>query len=338
MMGLLSCVAILCPAEHILAAVPVMEGGGINVLPDDVETSHTISWWQLIFQGPKPSFLDQLGPLIHWLLPPLAMAIVIVLLSRKTLRFRQLPRFPWTFKPGTGLVFFAATLLAALVGQLIGSIFVTLPTPEAADTLPAAELLKIMTIMSFCSLLCQGVVLAFMPGWWHGRAPGQADRRESALACIIQGVLAFIIILPIVLGLGIIVQTLSAELTGTAPDPLAHQTLRMLVEGQDSVWFWTTAVLVVLAVPIVEEVLYRGLLQESLRRHRVLMGGSPWGSIIIASIFFTLMHIGAADWQGLPSLFVLSLGLGWIFTRTGRLIAPITVHMLFNGFNLFMAV
>ena len=84
-------------------------------------------------------------------------------------------------------------------------------------------------------------------------------------------------------------------------------------------------------------VLYRGLLQESLRRHRVLMGGSPWGSIIIASIFFTLMHIGAADWPGLPSLFVLSLGLGWVFTRTGRLVAPITVHILFNGFNLLLA-
>ena len=48
--------------------------------------------------------------------------------------------------------------------------------------------------------------------------------------------------------------------------------------------------------------------------------------------------VGAADWQGLPSLFVLSLGLGWIFTKTGRLIAPIIVHMLFNGFNLLMAV
>ena len=68
------------------------------------------------------------------------------------------------------------------------------------------------------------------------------------------------------------------------------------------------------------------------------MGGSPWGSIIITSFLFTFMHIGAADWQGLPSLFVLSLGLGWIFTKTGRLIAPIIVHMLFNGFNLLMAV
>jgi membrane protease YdiL (CAAX protease family) len=316
MMGLLSCVAVLCPAEHILAAVPVLEGGGAVASPNTAEPASFNAWW----------------------LPPLAMVIVIVLLSRKTLRFRQLPRFPWTFKPGTGLLFFAATLLAAVIGQLIGSAFVTVPAPDAVDALPASEMLKIVTIMSFCSLLCQGVVLVFMPGWWHGRAPGQADRREGTLACIVQGVLAFIIILPIVLGLGIVVQTLISEVTGTAPDPLGHQTLRALVHGQGSIWFWTTAALVVLAAPVVEEVLYRGLLQESLRRHRVLMGGSPWGSIIIASIFFTLMHVGAADWQGLPSLFVLSLGLGWIFTRTGRLIAPITVHMLFNGFNLFMAV
>jgi len=313
---LLSCVAVLGPAETILASVPVLEAGDAPATSDTIEASTFPTWW----------------------LPPLALAIVVVLLSRKTLRFRQLPRFPWTFKPGTGLLFFVATLVAAAVGVLVSGMFVSPPAPDAVDSLSPGELLKTVTIISFCSLFCQGVVLACMPGWWHDRAPGQADRRDSLPACIAQGVLTFIVLLPIVLGLGIAMQSLWTAMTGTAPDPIGHQTLRALVDGQASVWFWTTAVLVVLAGPIVEEVLYRGLLQESLRRHRVLMGGSPWGSIIITSIFFTLMHIGAADWQGLPSLFVLSLGLGWVFTRTGRLIAPITVHILFNGFNLFMAV
>ena len=60
-------------------------------------------------------------------------------------------------------------------------------------------------------------------------------------------------------------------------------------------------------------------------------------AIVCASLFFTVMHLAVADWQGLPGLFLLSLGLGWVFTRPGRLAAPITLHMLFNGLNIYLA-
>ena len=66
------------------------------------------------------------------------------------------------------------------------------------------------------------------------------------------------------------------------------------------------------------------------------MGGSPWGSIIGASILFTAMHIESTAAEGLPGLFVLSLGFGWAFARTGRLASAVTMHILFNALNIFM--
>ena len=154
----------------------------------------------------------------------------------------------WTFKPGTGLLFFVATLVAGAVGVLVSGMFVSPPSPDAVDSLSPGDLLKTVTIISFCSLFCQGVVLGCMPGWWRMIVlPARPIDETACLACIAQGVLAFIVLLPIVLGLGIAMQSLDGD-DGHDSDPIGHQTLRALVDGQASVWFWTTAVLVVLAV------------------------------------------------------------------------------------------
>ena len=148
--------------------------------------------------------------------------------------------------------------------------------------------------------------------------------------------IAFACIMPIVIAVNLVSSSLVAGVTGEDVPEIGHQTLQMLSLGQDSSWFWPTTLLVVLGVPLVEELLYRGLLQESLRRHRLLMGGSPWGSIIGASILFTAMHIESTAAEGLPGLFVLSLGFGWAFARTGRLASAVTMHILFNALNIFM--
>ena len=36
-------------------------------------------------------------------------------------------------------------------------------------------------------------------------------------------------------------------------------------------------------------------------------------------------------------LFVLALGLGWAYEKTGRLLTPIVMHALFNAGNLILA-
>lgn len=88
-------------------------------------------------------------------------------------------------------------------------------------------------------------------------------------------------------------------------------------------------------VPICEEILFRGYLQSFLRNifPKAI-------AIIIASCIFSLFHFsssqGASNLVILPSLFFLSLYLGFIFEKWGTLAAPIGLHMAFNFISTMM--
>jgi|GEM_PF-760969 len=92
----------------------------------------------------------------------------------------------------------------------------------------------------------------------------------------------------------------------------------------------------VLMGPLLEEVVFRGLLQTLLidtlgRRFR-------WTAVLIAAAVFALIHAGAVSWHGWPGLFVLGLVLGWLYERTGSLLPCYLAHALFNAANIAMAV
>ena len=91
--------------------------------------------------------------------------------------------------------------------------------------------------------------------------------------------------------------------------------------------------MVVLAVPLLEEVIHRGFLQTAFGR----LTGRPWAGIVLSSVVFALIHLGAAPVYALPGLFALSLGLGWAFERTGRLAVPVAMHGAFNALNIVAA-
>jgi membrane protease YdiL (CAAX protease family) len=119
------------------------------------------------------------------------------------------------------------------------------------------------------------------------------------------------------------------RLTGAPPEPIAHETLELLAEGPAGGWLAVLVATVIVAVPVVEEVMYRGILQQML----VEIVRSRWAAIVLASAAFTLMHEDAVAGHALPALFVLSVGFGWIYERTGRLSACIAMHVLFNALN-----
>ena len=116
-----------------------------------------------------------------------------------------------------------------------------------------------------------------------------------------------------------------------------------LVEAQQSVGVLALVTLVaVFVAPLVEEFLFRVLLQgwlekrqvassvqhdtELLEGHRRAPGYSP---IIVSSLLFGLLHVGhGAD--PIP-LFVLGLFLGYAYRQTHRILAPLVIHMLVNG-------
>ncbi len=171
-------------------------------------------------------------------------------------------------------------------------------------------------------------VIAYL--WLERRSPSpQAPRPFGFFKAPLAGALALLLAWPVVLT----VAELAARLLQAPPSAIAHQTLHQLVETQIDAWWIVMAALVIVAAPIIEELMYRGLLQRAL--HQLSLG--RWPAIIAASLIFALMHLHAVPPHAVAALFVLSLGFGWIYEKTGSLAAPITMHALFNAGNLAFA-
>ena len=92
--------------------------------------------------------------------------------------------------------------------------------------------------------------------------------------------------------------------------------------------------------PIVEEFQFRLLLQGGLQKLTDPIAedeGASWYPrsaipVVLTSLLFATMHLGQGA-APIP-LFFLSLGLGFLYQRTGRLVPVIVVHMMLNGATL----
>ena len=101
--------------------------------------------------------------------------------------------------------------------------------------------------------------------------------------------------------------------------------------------FFFTTVTIALLVPVIEEFLFRGLLQNALRR---LCGGK--GAVIVTAFVFGLFHFtpgqGSGNVEIIGSLVLLSLFLGFSYERTASLWTPIGLHSAYNAMTiLFLA-
>ena len=143
---------------------------------------------------------------------------------------------------------------------------------------------------------------------------------------------------PITVAVSAIGALAQQAITGVSPSDLAHGMLPELIVAGPSTAAWMMVTVIVVAPALLEEILYRGLLQESLRRMSFGRRNAAWGAIAVTSLVFTLMHVTVISPHALPGLFVLSLGFGWVVARTGRLAAGVTMHLLFNAGNLLIAV
>jgi len=96
---------------------------------------------------------------------------------------------------------------------------------------------------------------------------------------------------------------------------------------------WVTVISIVTVIPIIEELLFRGFLQTWLRRHL-----HQRMAIVISAFVFSAFHFSLtqsySNIELLSSLFVLSCFLGFVYERQQSLIAPITLHMVFNAINI----
>lgn len=103
-----------------------------------------------------------------------------------------------------------------------------------------------------------------------------------------------------------------------------HETLTEMSQSSGVALGVLLAVLAVTIVPVIEEALFRGLVQTTIRTYL----GRPWPAIAITSVLFASVHGNPEHW---PALFVLAMGMGYAYEASGSLFRPIFMHALFNG-------
>lgn len=95
------------------------------------------------------------------------------------------------------------------------------------------------------------------------------------------------------------------------------------MEGSKHIGMFVT---VVVLAPIMEELLFRGYLFKACRDTWL----GFYGTLLITSTLFCLMHLGQYNWWALSQVFVLALLLGVAREKTGSLVTAVVIHGLNN--------
>ncbi len=223
---------------------------------------------------------------------------------------------PWT--PVDVLRLLMAWLLALCAGQLIagqfapGGVFLTNEDRVAA---------LVVQILSFhvMTLIIVGVLLFRRGISWSAAFGLGAPRLWLTLGI---GAMIGMLVLPPAWALGQL-SALGLEKIGFALKP---QQAVQLVQGAASTGERAlTALMAVGLAPVVEEVLFRGIIYPTVKQV-----GYPRLAVWGTAFFFAAIHATPAIFA---PLFLLGALLTHLYERTGNLLAPIATHIVFNLVN-----
>ncbi len=160
---------------------------------------------------------------------------------------------------------------------------------------------------------------------------------------ILKAVINLLTAWPFVTGAIVLTYRLGLLIKGPEFEMQPHESLKQIgAYGQPPLRILIVVVAVVVA-PLLEEMLFRGLFQTTIRSFLAesQLGKSlrnswavPWLSILIASGLFATMHTLAGHW---PALFVLGICMGYAYEKSGSLFRPIFIHALFNTTSVLAA-
>jgi membrane protease YdiL (CAAX protease family) len=146
----------------------------------------------------------------------------------------------------------------------------------------------------------------------------------TKLASCWQGVAALVLAVPWIYAALLLTQFIQ-RVTGISVEQQTHETLTLIRTNVDPVAVAMATFGAVVLAPVMEEVLFRGLLQTALSR----LITKPWLAIGLTSVFFAIIHPPFS----IPAIFVLSVAIGILYHRTQSLWAAIAFHVAFNAVN-----
>lgn len=145
---------------------------------------------------------------------------------------------------------------------------------------------------------------------------------ESSFTLKAIPITAFIPFILAILGLNIILSEVDNLVRAIIPiSDLWLEILDAMRNTEKS--FWSSVISTAILAPIVEEILFRGLILRGFLKHY-----SAKKSIIISSLLVAIMYMN--PWQFFVILF-LGLFIGWCFFKTKSITLCILIHILFNS-------
>ncbi|HVS71994.1 MAG TPA: CPBP family intramembrane glutamic endopeptidase [Phycisphaerae bacterium] len=218
------------------------------------------------------------------------------------------------------------------------------PRPTTLSAADLTDTVKAQALDALAKLIATLFGLFLVHQTIRGGIPAFGLRLRQIPKGILFGLLAFFIIYPILMVCQNLVEHLWAAFFHLPP------TIQPTIQALEShpplnlriAYFLLAAV----AAPILEEFYFRGLLQTALAgRSFGLRVASPadlqytpspahrFAAIALTSALFAAAH-GSIDIY--PTLFLLSLALGYTYERTNNLYAAITLHATFNTLNMLL--
>jgi uncharacterized protein len=227
-----------------------------------------------------------------------------------------LPR--WDVRASDILLLLLLAVAGSIAGVITAGFFIR------RSTLDATAILVVL------QLAFQGGLLLGLAIFHFAVSPIDAKLPSAPGRTLWNGVLTFLIAVPVAQGIGLAWQFL----LGVAGFDVKRQLSIELFERLHSPWLKIVfALLAVVVAPITEECIFRAGIFRFLRG-RI---SSSW-AIVVSSVLFGAGHLigGAAEGLGsfLP-LVALGIVLAVAYERTGRIGVPMVAHSLFNLAALF---
>lgn len=123
--------------------------------------------------------------------------------------------------------------------------------------------------------------------------------------------------------LGILIVIVAGLISRILPQPSSANNTSLLVQYNMLI----AGVFVILIAPVLEEILFRGILVDKV-------------GVVLSSILFSVIHIGSGDLYSIiyPAIIIFIIGsaLGTTYKKTKSLLLVILAHSIYNIFILFI--
>ncbi len=217
---------------------------------------------------------------------------------------------------------------------IFGWLGLTLAASNLAENLTAKlpDWQQKFTVFSFFVVI-EIVVIAFILAsakkYFETGLYGFGLRTGGIFRDIATAAAMFIAVWPLVLAAIFLVIKIGRIIEGPDFQMQQNEGLTVILESKQLSLRLLMIFFATILTPVFEELIFRGLLQSHLRN----IGYSPWETIIITSIIFSVLH----PWMHLPALLILSVCMGYAYERSGSLLRSIFIHFFFNSATIAFA-